>query len=398
MNTDSHGWRQLSFSSAVLLNPPVSLDRGATYPFVDMAAVDAGSRSVEATQRRAYSGGGSRFCVGDTVMARITPCLENGKIARYRGYDASEPAHGSTEFIVVRGRPEVTDAEFAYYLTCWEGVSGYAIGQMTGTSGRQRVAAESLKHLVVPVPPIGEQRDIVRILGTLDDKIELGRRLTKTLEDAMLTLFKSWFATSDQRAWTGKLAQYAWVNPESWSASNRPDSVAYVDLSSTKWGRIEKVEAYPWLDAPSRARRVLRPGDTIVGTVRPGNGSFALVGKEGLTASTGFAVLRPKEDYDAQFVWCAATSRCNIERLAHLADGAAYPAVSSDAVAATAVPPASAADRRAFSDATAPIVADYLRAYQESYTLAEVRDSLLPKLMSGEICTRDAGEIVGDAT
>ncbi|MEK7717517.1 MAG: restriction endonuclease subunit S, partial [Pseudomonadota bacterium] len=104
-------------------------------------------------------------------MARITPCLENGKIARFCA-DPDAVAHGSTEFIVIRGRDAITETDYAYYLTKWDGVSGYAISQMTGTSGRQRVPTEALDHLLVPVPPLPEQRAIAHILGTLDDKIE----------------------------------------------------------------------------------------------------------------------------------------------------------------------------------------------------------------------------------
>ena len=119
----SDDWHDMPLSDAVLINPKTLLKRGKTYPFVDMAAVNAGSRCVFATKRRKYSGGGARFQTGDTLMARITPCLENGKIARYCALDASETGHGSTEFIVIRGRPNVTSNEFAYYLTQWEGVT-----------------------------------------------------------------------------------------------------------------------------------------------------------------------------------------------------------------------------------------------------------------------------------
>jgi type I restriction enzyme S subunit len=146
-------WREMPFSQAVTVNPRVQLTRGATYPFVDMGAVSAGTRSVFASEQRQFDGGGSRFTVGDTLMARITPCLENGKIARFAG-PSGEIAHGSTEFIVICGRDGVSDTDYAYYLTKWDGVSGHAISQMTGTSGRQRVPSEALDHLEVPVPPL----------------------------------------------------------------------------------------------------------------------------------------------------------------------------------------------------------------------------------------------------
>ena len=186
-------WSEAPFSEAVLVNPPARLERGTTYPFVDMAAVNRDSRSVYPSEERVFKGSGSRFQSGDTLMARITPCLENGKIARYQALEAKQEAHGSTEFIVIRGRPHVTDNDFAYYLTQWEEVRNYAIGQMTGTSGRQRVPVDSLDHLNVPLPSLPEQRAIAHILGTLDDKIELNRRMNRTLEDMARAIFQDWF-------------------------------------------------------------------------------------------------------------------------------------------------------------------------------------------------------------
>ena len=198
VNVESHkGWCELSFSEAVLLNPTVPINRGTAYPFVDMSAVNVGSRSAYASQQRLFKGGGSRFRNGDTLMARITPCLENGKIARYQAVDSVSVGHGSTEFIVIRGRQKITDNDFVYYLTKWEEVRNYAIGQMTGTSGRQRVPTDALDHLMVPLPPLSEQRAIAHILGTLDDKIELNRRMNKTLEAMAQALFKSWFVDFD---------------------------------------------------------------------------------------------------------------------------------------------------------------------------------------------------------
>ncbi len=479
-------WPMIRFSDAVQINPPVRLERGKAYPFVDMATVNASSRSAYALERRVYSGGGTRFRSGDTLMARITPCLENGKIARYCDPDPTDPAHGSTEFIVIRGRPDVTDHEFAYYLTQWEEVRHYAIGQMTGTSGRQRVPTKALDHLVVTIPPLPEQRAIAHILGALDDKIELNRRMNETLESMARALFQSWFvdfdpvqakaalkrhaadpipprgnstpatkaAPSDHSSlegestrqgrrpavepvgenqtplplpkggdWTaerarayldrmepeiaalfpdsfaasesGRMMPEGWeemtlstvalLNPEAWTARNAPETIVYVDLSNTKWGTIEKYETHEWQDAPSRAKRVLRTGDTILGTVRPGNGSYAFIGRDGLTGSTGFAVLRPILPRDRALVWGYATAPENIRRLAHVADGTAYPAVRPQVVSATEITLPSGKIRDAFGRVCGPFL-DRIEANQrESCTLAALRDTLLPELVSGRI-------------
>ena len=413
-------WSEAPFSEAVLVNPPARLERGTTYPFVDMAAVNRDSRSVYPSEERVFKGSGSRFQSGDTLMARITPCLENGKIARYQALEAKQEAHGSTEFIVIRGRPHVTDNDFAYYLTQWEEVRNYAIGQMTGTSGRQRVPVDSLDHLNVPLPSLPEQRAIAHILGTLDDKIELNRRMNRTLEDMARAIFQDWFvdfgpvrAKLEERqpylppelwalfpdrlvdselgeipqGWEVKeLGELSDLNPESWSRANSPTHVEYVDLANTKWGVIETTQHFLWKDAPSRARRVLRSGDTVVGTVRPGNGSFSLIGKDGLTGSTGFAVLRPLHPRSRELVYMAATASDNIEWLSHRADGAAYPAVRPEVVSKTEVviPPTETGVLDWFSMIAGPLLDKMESTKTESLFLAAQRNTLLPKLVSGE--------------
>ncbi len=125
--------------------------------------------------------------------------MENGKIARYYANSdlGGDVAHGSTEFIVVRGRPGVTDSEYAFYVARSDFVREYAIGQMTGTSGRQRVSTDALAELDVPLPPFPEQRAIAHVLGTLDDRIEVNRRMSATLEQIARALFKSWFIDFD---------------------------------------------------------------------------------------------------------------------------------------------------------------------------------------------------------
>jgi type I restriction enzyme S subunit len=285
--------------------------------------------------------------------------------------------------------------------------------------------------LPIPTRPLPEQRAIAHILGTLDDKIELNRRMNETLEAMARALFKSWFVNFDPvrakaegrdpglpkpiadlfpdsfedselgeipNGWeVGTLADYAELNPESWSKDTAPDEIEYVDLANTKWGKIETTQRHFWGDAPSRAQRILRPGDTVVGTVRPGNGSFAFISDPGLTGSTGFAVLRPRMPAYRELVYLAATTQENIERLSHLADGAAYPAVRPEVVIATqAVRPNHALVER-FALSTAPLIARVAVNGRESRTLAALRDTLLPKLISGELRVNGAEPYIAEA-
>lgn len=270
-----------------------------------------------------------------------------------------------------------------------------------------------------------EQRAIARILGTLDDKIELNRKQNETLEEMARALFKAWFVDFEPvrakmegrwkrgqslpgmpahlydlfpdrmveselgeipEGWKMRtLADYATLNPESWSKVTRPSAIRYVDLFGTKWGRIESITDYASSEAPSRAQRVLRPLDTLVGTVRPGNGSYTLIGEEGLTGSTGFAVLRPLNRINAEFVYLAATAAENIERLSSLADGGAYPAVRPEVVLATPVPIINPPLINVFSRQISPMLEEVSENESESRVLAQLRDTLLPKLVSGAL-------------
>lgn len=285
--------------------------------------------------------------------------------------------------------------------------------------GAGKLDTDVMKKLSISLPSLPEQHAIAHILSTLDDKIELNRRMNETLDAMARAFFKSWFVDFEPvrakaegrdtglpraiadlfpdsfensnlgevpKGWKpGTLAGLASLNPENWSKDTRPNVINYVDLSNTKWGSIEAVTCYTQKDAPSRAQRVLRPLDTIVGTVRPGNGSYAFIAEEGLTGSTGFAVLRPKNVKSAEFIYLAATSTDNIETLTHLADGGAYPAVRPEIVTASQVILPDNKVLAQFSQSTAPLLAKIAMNERESRTLAAQRDTLLPKLLSGEV-------------
>ena len=326
------------------------------------------------------------------------------------------------------------DTRFLCYALQVANVGSYLSG-----STRPKLTQGDLRRILLPCPSLPEQRAIAHILGTLDDKIELNRRMNATLEAMARALFKSWFVDFDPvwenvrrkgvgaqgreealdqpgapslpegilalfpdgfeesalglipRGWrVGTLSVVAELNPESWGKRTAPTEIEYVDLSNTKWGTILSTMKYAWADAPSRAQRVLRPGDTIVGTVRPGNGSYALVARYGLTGSTGFAVLRPRQSIWTEYLYLAATAPENIKRLAHLADGAAYPAVRPSFVAnTTAVIPDESIINR-FHQIVMPFHHKIAANEQESRTLAALRDTLLPKLISGELRVGDA--------
>ena len=182
----SSPWPRMPFSEAVEVNPRRPVARGILAPFVDMATLPAETREVR--PYRVRPGGGiliwtdvtglqgrhfqDRFTNGDTLFARITPCTENGKTGLVDCLSTGEVATGSTEFIVLGPRPNVTLPRFVYYLAKNPAFRSFAISRMRGTSGRQRVPVNVFDDFEVGVPRLPEQRKIAAILSSLDDAIE----------------------------------------------------------------------------------------------------------------------------------------------------------------------------------------------------------------------------------
>jgi type I restriction enzyme S subunit len=189
-------WTEEVFSEAVNINPVRKLKKGQPCKFVSMADLREHNKKIQGFVARKYTGG-SRFANNDTLMARITPCLENGKTVYVDILESSEIAGGSTEFIVLSGKNGKTIDQFVYYLAVSPYVRDAAIKAMTGTSGRQRVDADVFDKLLVTIPPDSEQKAISKILSDLDEKIELNHRMIRTLELIAQALFKHWFVDFD---------------------------------------------------------------------------------------------------------------------------------------------------------------------------------------------------------
>jgi type I restriction enzyme S subunit len=190
-------WRQFEIGRAFDVNPSRAIQRGKVTPFIPMDALPEHARSAARIDEREFTGSGTKFQNGDTLVARITPCLENGKTAFISGLPDGVVAHGSTEYIVLAGKPNQSDNLFAYYLARSPDFRQYAIGHMEGTSGRQRVPSIAVEKYLVSLPSLQKQRAIAHILGTFDDKIELNRRMNETLEAIARAKFKSWFVDFD---------------------------------------------------------------------------------------------------------------------------------------------------------------------------------------------------------
>lgn len=178
------GWSVTTLGEAFDLNPKRTLAKGTMAPYLDMANTPTIGHVPDQIIHRAFSSG-SKFINGDTLLARITPCLENGKAAFVDFLGDASVGWGSTEFIVMRPKAKLPEY-FGYLLARYEPFKAHAIASMSGTSGRQRVQLDSLAtwELVLPseavamafgqiVEPmravIASASEEVRVLGSIRD-------------------------------------------------------------------------------------------------------------------------------------------------------------------------------------------------------------------------------------
>jgi type I restriction enzyme, S subunit len=387
---------------------------GGSYPFIQTGDItNSGGRIVHF--RQSYSEAGlaqSRLWPAGTLAITIAANIAETALLTF-------PACFPDSVVGFTADLKKADVRFIEYLfqAMRKQVKSHAYG-----SAQENINLEVLRKLEFPIPPLALQTAIAEFLSLLDDRIALLRETNATLEAIAQALFKSWFVDFDPvransqgqtptgmdqataamfpdsfeesalglvpNGWQqGTLADLATLNSQSWSGRHHPHRVRYLDLANVKDNEIANVSEFAFDAAPSRARRVLRSGDTIIGTVRPGNRSFAFIHQPvpDLTASTGFAVLTPTLVDNTAFVYLAATQDASIQHLSRVADGGAYPAVRPEAVSALACVVPSVEICRAFNTAACPLLEKVSANHRHAQTLATLRDTLLPRLISGQI-------------
>ncbi len=186
------GWRVAMLGEVAEINPAESLNKGKVAKSVAMESVEPFTRRISNFKLKEYNGG-MKFRNGDTLFARITPCLENGKTSFVDILEDDEIGFGSTEFIVLREKENLSDKKYLYYLSLSPELREIAIRLMTGSSGRQRVQTNLFADKSFVIPPVIEQQAIAALLSSFDDKIELLREQNKTLEAIAQALYKRWF-------------------------------------------------------------------------------------------------------------------------------------------------------------------------------------------------------------
>ncbi|MEJ8455829.1 restriction endonuclease subunit S [Xanthomonas oryzae pv. oryzae] len=411
-------WRCTTVGDAFEVNPLRSVQRGKVTPFIPMDLLPVNERSPERIEKREFTGSGIKFKNGDTLIARITPCLENGKTAFISGLQDGEVAHGSTEYIVLGGRPNHSDGLFAYYIARSPDFRRYAIGQMEGTSGRQRVPSAAVEKYPLALPPISEQRVISRILGGLDDKIELNRRMNQTLEAMARALFKSWFVDFDGVPPDDMQKSELGLIPKGWRISTVGQEVAIVGGSTPSTTEVEHWAGgthnwvtpkdlsslcFPVLLATERkitdfglskiASGILPVGTLLLSSRAPIG--YLAITEVPTAINQGFIAMKCEGVLSNVFMlnWC----REKMDFIVANANGSTFLEISKSNFRPLPVIVPSAQALHAFDQYARPLHQRIVESERQSQALIQIRDTLLPKLLSGELRVKDAERIAGSA-
>lgn len=154
-------------SEIAKINPKRTLSKGTIARCIDMAQLSTSGSFPAGWEYKSFNGG-MRFCNGDTLLARITPCLENGKTAYINFLDDDEIAFGSTEYVVMCSNGDYSN-EFFYCLARYPAFVDYAVKNMNGTSGRQRVSAETIGMYQLPRLTKSEMQDFNTVVPQMFD-------------------------------------------------------------------------------------------------------------------------------------------------------------------------------------------------------------------------------------
>ncbi len=383
------GWKLSVLDEIAYINPTERLAKGEPAKKVAMELLQPFSKRVTGFSVEPYNGG-MKFRNGDTIVARITPCLENGKTAYIDILGNDEVGFGSTEYIVLREKKEISDKQFIYYFSISDEFRDVAILAMTGSSGRQRVEIDVVRNHTFLLPPLSEQKAIAAVLSSLDDKIDLLHRQNKTLEAMAETLFRQWFVEEADEGWEeGKILDYCLHHKDGVKPQNQPNEIfshysipafdnslnpvieCGSEIQSNKYSVVQNSFLFSKLN-PNKVKRIWLILDDL---------------NENAICSTEFQVVRPKDKKYLFFTYLWLSIPQNYDEIASGVGGTSgsHQRIDPADIFNFACPLIGDDLLISLNSKVAPIFMKVMENRVQIRTLEKLRDTLLPKLMSGEI-------------
>lgn len=376
-------------------NPRETIKKGVIAKKIAMDKLQPFCRDITEFELEPFSGG-TKFRNGDTIMARITPCLENGKTAKVNILDDGEVGFGSTEYIVFRAK-EGVDADFVYYLISSQLIREPAIKSMVGSSGRQRVQIDVVQGITVMVPRLEEQKSIVGILKLLDDKIAINRKINDNLLQQLNTIFIAWFTNNPSLDSMKQvpLSDLCTVvtkgtTPTTLGHSFVEQGINFIKAESILDNHSLDKGKFAHIDDETHdlmKRSIIQSGDivfTIAGTL----GRFAMVNQDILPANTNqaVAIIRAnRKKILPEYLYSCLVGNWHNDYYTKRIQQAVQANLSLTTIKSLPIPILGHNEMLEYIQLISPIIGMLKQAELENERLSSIRDTLLPSLMSGEL-------------
>lgn len=394
----------MRFLDCIDVNPKISLEKGKIAPFIEMGNVSTIYRNPVAVESKPFDSG-VKFQDGDTVIARITPCLQNGKRFYCKNIGTG---FGSTEFLVFRPKNESVDNLYLYYFMKTEFIRQSMINSMVGATGRQRVNNDVFKNIEVNFPNKEKQREIGRILSAYDGLIENNQKQIKLLEEAAQRLYKEWFVDlrfpgyentpiidGVPEGWEEKpLSEvFKYVRGKSYTSKDIVDngSTFMINLKNIRpFGGYKRNAEKHFIGEYSKAQQ-LKYGDIVMGVTdmtkeRRLVGHVAMIPDIGknITFSMDLIKIIPLIVPNS-FLYSSMIFGGYSNKIAALANGVNVLHLKPDAIMNLKMIIPSKIIMRNYDNMFKLYYNKLEKLQNQSILLAEARDRLLPKLMSGKL-------------
>lgn len=382
-------------------NPKETIKKGTVAKKIAMDKLRPFCRDIPEYELAPFTGG-AKFRNGDTIMARITPCLENGKTAKVNVLETGEVGFGSTEFLVFRANKNITDEDYLYYLVCSPIVRDIAIKSMIGSSGRQRVQTDVVQNIEIDLPSLGNQKRIGNLLRSLDDKIEQNNKINANLEQQAQALFKAWFV--DFEPFGGKM-------PEDWQEIPLEKLCEVVTKGTTpttlgkpfteqgvNFIKGESIQENHTFDLQKMShisdetnqllKRSIIYSDDILFTIAGTLGRFAMVDEDLLPANTNQAVCiirSSSERVSPIFLYSFFIGNWHNEFYAKRVQQAVQQNLSLGTIKSLPILIPPSKELGVYCDLLGPILKQVKQNEIENRRLTMLRNVLLPRLMSGKV-------------
>ena len=396
---------EVRIGDSIECNPTVKLVKGNEYPLIDIDKISVGRKLVTNKDTIVYEKqSGCKFQNGDTLMARITPCLENGKMAM-----ASIPDKGigSTELFVFRGKKGITDNDFVYYFLKQSYIRNLAANSMTGASGRQRADLKFIKKIKFDLPSLPIQQKIASILSAYDRLIENNTRRIRLLEQMAENLYKEWFVrfrfpehekvemiNGLPKGWRAihikELAQlksgYAFKSEwfiEEGEAVAKIKDIGNILMDTSSFSYVDKENCI-------KAKKfLLTTGDLTIALTGATIGKISIVPKHKGNIYTnqrlGKFFLGDKPMEKLPFLYCLFKQESMVSNIVNLSNSSsAQPNISPEQIEKIKI--LGNHDIISMYNKTCnPLFSNILALYSQNQLLTRQRDLLLPRLMSGKL-------------